>query len=110
MSRPESPHPALDSPPTGEIEAPTGVSRRTLIANAVLAGTAVIVAPAVGPVVGRAVAAAPTEEPPYPHALDEPLVARVRDPRTGVIDIFFGEEHIVLRDRTVAARLARAVK
>jgi hypothetical protein len=106
MSRPESPHPALDSPPSDEIESATGVSRRTLIANAVLAGTAVIAAPAVG----RAVSNATTDEPPYPHALDEPLVARVRDPRTGVIDIFFGEEHIVLHDRTVAARLARAVK
>ena len=105
MSRPET-TPALDRPPSGDIEATTGVSRRTLIANAVLAGTAAIAAPAVG----RSVATAATEDSPATHALDEPLVARVRDPRTGVIDIYFGEEHIVLHDRTVAARLARAVR
>ena len=111
MSRPQSPTPTVDSHPAAEAEGgPTeagpGVSRRALIANAVVAGTAVMATP----VVGRAVQHDMTEEPPYTGRLDEPLVARVRDPRTGVIDIFFGEEHIVLHDRAIAARLARAVR
>jgi hypothetical protein len=106
MSRPASPTPTVDSHPAGDTETGPGVSRRTLIANAVLAGTAVVAAP----VVGRAVQDVTTDEPPYTGRLDEPLVARVRDARAGVIDIYFGEEHIVLHDRAIAARLARAVK
>jgi hypothetical protein len=110
MSRPESPTRSITGPPAGETEthetaAAPGVSRRNLIANAVLAGTAVVAAP----VLGRAVQSATIDEPPFTGRLDEPLVARVLDPRTGVIDIFFGEEHIVLRDRAIAARLAKAV-
>lgn len=105
MPRP-SPTRTVTGPVAGETEAAPGVSRRNLIANAVLAGTAVVAAP----VVGRAVQNATTDEPPFTGQLDAPLIARVRDPRSGVIDIFFGEEHIVLRDRALAARLARAVK
>ena len=111
MARPQSPTPTVDSHPAAEseggpTEAGPGVSRRALIANAVLAGTAVVAAP----VVGRAVQDTTTEDPPYTGQLDQPLVARVRDPSTGVIDIFFGEEHIVLHDKAIAARLARAVR
>jgi hypothetical protein len=105
MPRP-SPTRTVTGPPAGETEAAPGVSRRSLIANAVLAGTAVVAAP----VVGRAVQGAATDEPTFTGQLDAPLVARVQDPSTGVIDIFFGEEHIVLHDRAIAARLARAVK
>jgi hypothetical protein len=106
MSRPAHPTRTATGPAAGETEA-LGVSRRALITNAVLAGTAVVAAP----VVGRAVvASATTEEPTFTGQLAEPLVARVMDPRTGVIDIFFGEEHIVLHDRAMAARLARAVR
>ena len=106
MSGPARPTPTVDSHPVGETETEAGVSRRTLIANAVLAGGAVVAAP----MVGRAVQEVATDDPPYTGRLEEPLVARVRDPRTGVIDIYFGEEHIVLRDKAIAARLARAVK
>jgi hypothetical protein len=106
MSRPGSPTRAVEQQPGGEAEAAAGVSRRALIANAVIAGTAVVAAPAVG----RAVQDVATEEPPYTGELDEPLVARVRDPRSGVIDIYFGEDHVVLHDKAIAARLARAVK
>lgn len=106
MSRPAHPTRTITSPPAGETEAAPGVSRRTLIANALLAGTAVVAAPAVG----RAVEGATTEEPSVTGRLDEPLVARVQDLSSGVIDIFFGEEHIVVRDRALAARLAKAVK
>jgi hypothetical protein len=88
-----------------QMAAGRGVSRRALIANAALAGTAVLAAPALRHAVTRAA----TDEPPFTGQLDEPIVARVLDPRTGVIDIFFGEEHIVLRDRAIAARLAKAV-
>ena len=107
MPRPASPTRTVTGPPAGQTESAPGVSRRALIANAVLAGTAVVVAPSVGLAVGQKVR---PDEPPFTERLDEPLVARVQDPRTGVIDIFFGEQHIVLHDRAIAARLARAVK
>jgi hypothetical protein len=106
MSRPAMHDQKVDSHARGETEAGPGVGRRDLIANADLAGAAVVAAH----VVGRAVQGALTDEPPYTGRLDEPLVARLQDPRTGVIDIFFGEEHIVLRDPVVAARLAKAVQ
>jgi hypothetical protein len=93
------------SPGETAVDERPGVSRRALIANAALAGTAVLAAPALR----HAVTRAGTDEPPFTGQLDEPIVARVLDPRTGVIDIFFGEEHIVLRDRAIAARLAKAV-
>jgi len=42
--------------------------------------------------------------------LTEPLVARVRDVQTGEIDLFFGEQHVVYHDRSLAAALARAAR
>jgi hypothetical protein len=111
MSPQARPIPTIDSDRAVDIDASPGVSRRNLIANAVLAGTAVVAAPALGRAVqGATTQSASADEPAFAGQLDEPIVARVQDPRTGVIDIFFGEEHIVLRDKAVAARLARAVK
>jgi hypothetical protein len=49
------------------------------------------------------------EAPPVPEAaMSEPLVARVRDARSGEIDLYFGERHLVVRDQVVASRLLRA--
>ena len=54
---------------------------------------------------------APTGAPEGPASpLTEPLVARVRDVNTGEIDLFVGEQHIVTRDRALAAALARAAR
>jgi hypothetical protein len=39
---------------------------------------------------------------------DEPLVAHVRDARTGVVDVYTGTRHVRFTDRQLAARLARA--
>jgi hypothetical protein len=111
MSRQARPVPTIDRDRGDEVEAAPGVSRRNLIANAVLAGTAVVAAPALGRAASNAATPITTAaDPTFTGQLDEPLVARILDPRSGVIDIFFGEEHIILRDKAVAARLARAVK
>ena len=77
MSRPAHPTRTVTGPPAGETEAAPGVSRRALITNAVLAGTAVVAAPVVGRAVGQS---ATTEEPTFTGQLAEPLVARVMDP------------------------------
>jgi hypothetical protein len=39
-----------------------------------------------------------------------PLVARVRDVRTGEIDLFFGEHEVAYRDPQLAARLFKAAQ
>ena len=42
--------------------------------------------------------------------LDQPLVAHVRDLRTGEIGLFYGDREITYRDPKLAARLYRATK
>jgi hypothetical protein len=37
-----------------------------------------------------------------------PIVAYIRDPRTGEISVMAGEREVKLHDRKVAARIARA--
>jgi hypothetical protein len=39
-----------------------------------------------------------------------PLVARIRDVRTGEIDLFFGEHEVTYRDPQLAARLYKATQ
>jgi hypothetical protein len=39
-----------------------------------------------------------------------PLVARIRDVRTGEIDLFFGEHEVTYRDPQLAARLYKAAQ
>ena len=41
-------------------------------------------------------------------AHDEPLVVHVHDARTGVVDLYTGEQHVRFTDHQLAARLARA--
>ncbi len=38
----------------------------------------------------------------------EPVVAYVKDPRSGEISVMSGEHEVVVRDRDLAARLSRA--
>jgi hypothetical protein len=49
-----------------------------------------------------------TELPAGDEAL--PLVARIRDVRTGEIDLFFGEHEVSYRDPKLAARLFKAAQ
>jgi Ubiquitinol-cytochrome C reductase Fe-S subunit TAT signal len=49
-----------------------------------------------------------TELPQGDEAL--PLVARIRDVRTGEIDLFFGEHEVSYRDPKLAARLFKAAQ
>jgi hypothetical protein len=49
-----------------------------------------------------------TDLPPGDTAL--PLVARVRDVRTGEMDLFLGEHEVACRDPQLAARLFKAAQ
>jgi hypothetical protein len=83
----------------------SGLSRRRFIGGAAAGAVAVTAAAAV-----PGVAAAAPDDPPddMGHELSEPVVARVRDLRTGEIALYVGTEEITHTDRTLARRLARA--
>lgn len=84
----------------------SGLSRRRFIGGAA-AGAVAVTAVAVP---GLA-AAVPADDPDYADddvALDETVVARVRDLRTGEIALYVGTREITHTDRTLARRLARA--
>jgi hypothetical protein len=88
----------------------SGLSRRRFIGGAAAGAVAVTAASAVP---GMA-AAAPVDDSAddahdeAAHELSEPVVARVRDLRTGEIALYVGTEEITHTDRALARRLARA--
>jgi hypothetical protein len=83
----------------------SGLSRRTFIGCAAAGAVAVTAAAAVPSVA----AAAPDDSPDHTgRELSEPVVARVRDLRTGEIVLYVGTEEIIHTDGTLALRLARA--
>ncbi len=83
----------------------SGLSRRRFIGGAA-AGAVAVTAVAVP---GMA-AAVPADDSPDDAALEmsEPVIARVRDLRTGEIALYVGTREITHTDRTLARRLARA--
>ena len=82
----------------------TDHSRRTVLAGAGVAATAVTVT-ALAP--GAALAAAPTDHDDVGPTPDATLVAYVRDARTGHITIMSGDREIEVTDKALARRLAR---
>jgi hypothetical protein len=68
---------------------------------------AIAVVPGLGSVLKQSVPAA-ADLPKA--ALAGPLVAHVRDLATGEISLFVGTEHVIYRDRQLAARLYAAVQ
>ena len=69
------------------------------LAAGVLAGT--VAGPA-----GASTTKEPTDAASVSHK--DPLVIHVHDARTGVMDLYTGEQHVRVTDRDLAARLARA--
>ena len=59
---------------------------------------------------GAATAAAEPASAPVsvPAAASEPLVAYVRDAHNGEIAVMFGEHEVIVHDKDLAARIARA--
>jgi hypothetical protein len=85
----------------------TDASRRNFLALAG-AGAAVVGAAAVAP--AAAAAAAPKKEAnetELPAGADQPMVAYVKNPKTGELAVMAGEREVVVRDRELVARLAR---
>jgi len=96
-------------PATTDIsETTSGLSRRSLMRSAVGAGAATVAAGFLVSALAEPAAAAPTTEGAAAHT--EPVVAHVRDARTGDIDLFVGTRHVQVRDHDLAARLANAAR
>jgi hypothetical protein len=75
-------------------------TRRTFVKNSAVAAAGMTVAGALVAEQADAKAA----------AASGPVVAYVRDPRTGEISVMAGERQVSLQDRKLAARLARAAR
>ncbi len=92
------------------------LSRRSLLQGAAAAGAAGLAVTAVGAAASPALAAA--SRPPAPdqqHGRDPagtpagPIMVHVRDARSGDIEVFSGTSQTRLRDKDLAARIARAI-
>ena len=92
------------------------LSRRSLLQGAATAGAAGLAATTIGAAAGPALAA--TSRPPSPdqqHGHDPartsagPIMVHVRDARSGDIEAFSGTSQTRLRDKDLAARIARTI-
>src|SRR5215470_2329664 len=102
-------------PPSGDLELqPPGRSRRSLLKGAAAAGAAGIAAAALTggalpPAAGSRSPARPDRSAgTAPSGGSKPIVVHVRDAATGEMDVFRGTTCTRVRDRELAARLARA--
>jgi hypothetical protein len=90
------------------------LSRRSLLQGAATAGAASLAVTAMG-APAMAAASRPASRPeaasPAPAAARhaEPIVVHVRDARSGDIELFSGTSQTRLRDKDLAARIARAI-
>jgi hypothetical protein len=96
-----------------------GVSRRTFLRGTTLTAAAVGVAasvPGLSGLLASGTASAPAVEESLIGAdgetasLSEPLVAHIKDVATGEISLFHGEQEVVIRDPSLARRLATSAR
>ena len=92
------------------------LSRRSLLQGAATAGAAGLAATAMGAAASPALAAASRPSAPdQQHGHDTagtpagPIMVHVRDARSGDIEVFSGTSQTRLRDKDLAARIARAI-
>jgi hypothetical protein len=92
------------------------MSRRSLLQGAATAGAAGLAATALGAAVSPAIAStrAPDRpDRPQRHGAGQPatgpIMVHVRDARSGDIELFAGTSQTRVRDKDLAARIARAL-
>ena len=86
------------------------VSRRSMLRGAAAAGAAGLAVTAMGSAASPALAA--TSQPSAPASPEDhagPIVVHVRDAKSGDIEVFSGTSQTRLRDKDLAARIARAI-
>ena len=89
-----------------------GVSRRSVMRGAATAGAAGLAATALGGVLSPAAAASTRAPAPAGGDVQAPsgsIVVHVRNARSGDIEVFAGTSQTRLRDKDLAARIARAI-
>ncbi len=106
-----------DAKRSADAGSPAGrLTRRSLLRGAATAGAAGLAVTAMGAAAGPALASA--SQPAVPgqahdqqghHGRHEPIVVHVRDARSGDIEVFAGTRQSQLRDKDLAARIARAI-
>lgn len=89
---------------------PASLSRRSMLRGAAGAGAAglALTTLAVSPALAASNSNSDAEYLPDHLADGDPVVAHVRDVRSGEIDVYRGTTYVRVRDRALAARLARA--
>jgi hypothetical protein len=89
------------------------MSRRSLLRGAATAGAAGLAVTAMGAAAGPALAATSSpsavDQAHNHHADAGPIMVHVRDARSGDIEVFAGTNQTRLRDKDLAARIARAI-
>jgi hypothetical protein len=87
-----------------------GPSRRSVLRGAATAGAAGLAATAMGAAAGSALAATGQPSPRSGGDVSKPsgpIVVHVRNAKSGEIDVFSGTSQTRLRDKDLAARIAR---
>ena len=89
------------------------LSRRSMLRGAATAGAAGLAVTAIGSAVSPAFAATsqtPSHGAPAPAPrIAGPIMVHVRDAKSGDIEVFSGTSKTRLRDKDLAARIARAI-
>ncbi|MGH3152400.1 MAG: hypothetical protein ACRDOB_16970 [Streptosporangiaceae bacterium] len=88
------------------------LSRRSVLAGAATAGAASLAVTAIGASAIGATASpalAATNAHSDPNVPSGPIVVHVRDAKSGDIEVFSGTSQTQLRDKDLAARIARAI-
>jgi hypothetical protein len=92
------------------------LSRRSLLQGAATAGAAGLAVTTIGAAASPAVAATRTPATDASRGHDEastaagPIMVHVRDAKSGDIEVFSGTSQTRLRDKDLAARIARAAR
>jgi hypothetical protein len=103
------------SPAASRSSGPSGrrLSRRSVLQGAATAGAAGLAVTAMGAAAGSALAATSQPSPRSGGdvtAPSGPIVVHVRNAKSGEIDVFSGTSQTRLRDKDLAARIARTVR
>jgi nitrous oxide reductase len=97
-------------------KAERGLSRRSLLQGAATAGAAGLAVTALGAataspaLAATSASASPAADSAAAEQHSEPIVVHVRNARSGDIEVFSGTSQTRLRDKDLAARIARAVR
>jgi nitrous oxide reductase len=85
------------------------LSRRSMLRGAATAGAAGLAVTAIGSVASPAFAATERTQSPSEPKTAGPILVHVRDAKSGDIEVFSGTSKTRLRDKDLAARIARAI-